>query len=346
MAFEELNDREQEILKFLIEHYISTAEPVGSRVLSQKYGLGLSPATVRNTMQDLEEHGLVKQPHTSAGRIPTDEGYRTYVDHLLQRVPLPWSDARALEKQLSGEGLKVVDDLLEKTTRVLASISRQLGVTLAPRFNEGILYRVELIPVASKKVLLILTVKSGLARTLLLEMDIALREDVISRTSQLLNERLSGWKIGDLYKDIEERVKDLEGADARLIRMFVDASDSLLLGAEPNALRTEGTSNLLINPEFQDYQKLTQVIQMIEERSSLVDLLQKNDIGEGIVITIGKEIKLSAAEPCAMVTAPYTAGRVSGTIGIIGPKRMNYGWLSSLVEATANLLTKQLRKIF
>jgi heat-inducible transcriptional repressor len=346
MAFEALNDREQEILKLLIEHYVTTAEPVGSRILAQKYSIGLSPATIRNTMQDLEELGLVEQPHTSAGRVPTDEGYRTFVDRLLELKPLSGKDAEALRRQIAAEGTTAVEDLLEKTTRVLASISQQLGVTLAPRFDQGILSHVDLIPVAHNKILLILTVKSGLARTLLVEVDVELKDSIIEHTAQLLNERLSGIKIGELHQNLKERVKDLGGADARLLKMFVDASDTLWGGDEPGALRLEGTINLVGKPEFRDHEKLTGVIQMLEERTSLVELLRQKGIGEGIVITIGKEINLSEAEPCAMVTSPYKAGRVSGTIGIIGPKRMNYGRLIALVETTAKLLSKQLKKMF
>jgi heat-inducible transcriptional repressor len=200
--------------------------------------------------------------------------------------------------------------------------------------------------VAKNKVLLIIMVKEGLARTLLLEVDAELDESIIDYTAQLLNERLAGAKIGDLRKNLAERVKDLPGADARLIRMFVDASDSLLSTAGAQALRLEGTVNLLGKPEFKDHEKLAGVIHMLEEKTFLVELLQKKEIGEGIVITIGKEIQLTAAEPCAMVTSPYKAGRVSGTIGIIGPKRMNYARLVTLVETTAKLLSRQLKKMF
>lgn len=346
MGFDALNEREQAILKLLIEHYVATAEPVGSRILAQKYSIGLSPATIRNTMQDLEELGLVKQPHTSAGRVPTDQGYRTFVDQLLELKPISGQEAQALREQINAEGSTAVEDLLEKTTRVLASISQQLGVTLAPRFDQGILSHVELIPVAHKKILLILTVKSGLARTLLVEVDVELKDAVLERTAHLLNERLSGSKIGDLHQNLKERVKDLTGADARLLKMFVNASDSLMGMGGVGALRLEGTTNLVGNPEFKDHEKLSGVIQLLEERTSLVELLQQKGIGEGIVITIGKEINLSEAEPCAMVTSAYHAGRVSGTIGIIGPKRMNYGRLASLVETTAKLLSKQLKKMF
>ncbi len=346
MALDTLNRREQAILKLLIEHYVSTAEPVGSRVLAQKYPIGLSPATIRNTMQDLEEMGLVRQPHTSAGRIPTDKGYRTFVDRLLKREPISGKDAEALHEQIAADSSLAVEDLFEKTTRVLASISRQLGVTLAPRFDEGILSHIELIPVAENKILLIIMVKSGLARTLLVEVDVDLKDTVVERTAQILNERLAGLTIGELHRDLKERVRDLSGVDARLIRMFVDASDTLLGAAGPETLKLEGTINLVGKPEFQDPDRLAGLIRMLEERSSLIELLQKKGIGEGIVITIGKEIQLSAAEPCAMVTSPYKAGRVSGMIGIIGPKRMDYARLVTLVETTARLLTRQLKKMF
>ncbi len=341
-----LNDREREILRLLVEHYVQTAEPVGSRVLSQKYALGLSPATIRNTMQDLEERGLVKQPHTSAGRVPTDMGYRVFVDQLLKPQPISGPEEDALRELISAEGSHAVEELLSKTTSVLATISHELGVTLAPRFDQGVFSNVELVQVASNKILLIITVKSGLVRTLLVEADISIEDTVIDRTARLLNERLAGVTIGELQANLGERVKDLSGADARLIRMFVDASDSLLSVPAPEALKLEGTTNLVGKPEFKDHAKLAGIIQMLEQREALVEMLQNSDVGEGIVITIGKELKDTNAEPCAMVTSPYTAGRVSGTIGIIGPKRMNYARLVTVVETTARLLTKQLKKMF
>jgi len=149
MSEKSLNIREREILQLLIEHFVATAEPVGSRVLAQRYPIGLSPATIRNTMQDLEEMGLVHQPHTSAGRVPTDHGYRTFVDQLLQPMPISDADVETLREQISAEGSNAMENLLEKTTRVLARISSELGMALAPQFDQGILTHVELVPSCS-----------------------------------------------------------------------------------------------------------------------------------------------------------------------------------------------------
>jgi heat-inducible transcriptional repressor len=168
MAFENLSERERLVLQSLINHYIATAEPVGSRSVAQKFRLGISPATVRNTMQDLEEMGLITHPHTSAGRVPTDKGYRVFVDSMMGLEALTPSEEDQIRREICAD-YAAVEDILEQTARVLATVSRQLGVTIAPRFDQGVLTSINLIPVAEKKILVILAVKHGLVRTVLLE---------------------------------------------------------------------------------------------------------------------------------------------------------------------------------
>ncbi|MFQ6032765.1 MAG: heat-inducible transcriptional repressor HrcA [Candidatus Zixiibacteriota bacterium] len=338
MAFENLTQREKAVLQSLIDYYIATARPVGSRLIANKYKLGISPATIRNTMQDLEEIGLITHPHTSAGRLPTDKGYRVYVDTLLEPEELTCSE----EEQIKSEILvdyAAVEDLLEQTSRVLALISNQLGVTIAPRFDQGILTHINLIPVAEKKILVVLAVKHGLVRTVLLEAESNLKTETLEKTASILNERLCGLSLGEIKDSMEQRLKEASTADPKLIRLFLESSENLLNFSETEQVHLGGTTNIVDQPEFKDREKLRSLIELIEEKRLLAELISAKGIKEGITITIGKEIERGEMQSCSLVTSSYKAGKVSGTIGVIGPTRMRYAKLVSLVDYTAKLLS-------
>jgi len=208
MAFENLSEREREILQNLIDHYILTADPVGSRVIANKYAMGLSPATIRNTMQDLEEMGLISQPHTSAGRIPTDAGYRVFVDMLLKPAPLSSAEKTIIQQMISSPSNRGIDTILGQTSKVLGDITNQLGISIAPKFESGVLTGIDLIPVAEGKILLVVAVKSGLARTILLEVESKVKEEVKSLEKKITGE----------VKNIEEDTKVLKEEKDRLDR--------------------------------------------------------------------------------------------------------------------------------
>ena len=342
MGFDQLNDRECQILRVLIDHYVSTAEPVGSRVLANRFNIGLSPATIRNTMQDLEEMGLIRQPHTSAGRIPTDEGYRTYVDNLIEPQAVPDDLAKRLREELASEHKRAVDDILAQTAHVLASVTSQIGVTLAPNFDNGIISRIELVPVAERRLLVVMGIQTGLARTVLLEVAADIDEKSIEATQRALNERLAGQSVGTLRTTAPAMLKDDNRADPRLVRVFVEAAEDLIDRGSGESLHVDGTSNLFTQPEFADHQALSGVLRVIEKRTPIVNLLRNRGMGEGIIVTIGREVKLEGAEGCSIVSSTYKVGQVEGTIGILGPTRMEYAKLLAIIDYTAKLLSEQM----
>lgn len=338
MAFENLTEREKAVLQSLINYYIATARPVGSRLIANKYKLGISPATIRNTMQDLEEMGFVTHPHTSAGRVPTDKGYRVYVDTLLEPEELTNSEEEQIKTEIWLD-YAAVEDLLEQTSRVLGMVSNQLGVTIAPRFDQGILTHIDLIPVAEKKILVVLAVKHGLVRTVLLEAESSLEIETLEKTAGILNERLCGLTLGEIKNSMEQRLKETSTADPKLIKVFLESSENLLNFSEIEQVHLGGTTNIVDQPEFKDREKLRSLIEVIEEKKLLAELISAKGIKEGITITIGKEIERGEMQSCSLVTSSYKAGKVSGTIGIIGPTRMRYAKLVSLVDYTAKLLS-------
>lgn len=342
MAFESLSDREKLILMNLINHYISSADPVGSRVIANKFQMGLSSATIRNTLQDLEDLGLVEQPHTSAGRVPTDMGYRVYVDYLFKPEQLTDTEKKAIRASILKEG-RGINDILSQTARVLGEITNQLGVTVAPRFEEGVLKQLRLIPVSEGKVMVVVIVASGLAKSVILEVETQLSEMSMFEVEQLLNERLSGLTLSHIRRSVSERLADVSGV-GRLIKIVTDPRHKIWSDDRADDMHYSGADKLLSVPEFSDRERVSQLIKLLENNHVLSDFLNQAS-NEGLVITIGKENTINEIANCSLVTSSYRVGGISGAIGIIGPTRMPYSKLVSIVEYTARSITEVLSGI-
>jgi heat-inducible transcriptional repressor len=340
MGFDGLTVREKKVLQNLINHYVQTADPVGSRLIANKYRMGISPATIRNTMQDLEEMGLIKQPHTSAGRVPTDIGYRVFVDMLLKQEPLTQTEKNKI-KELIKQSKKGIDAILSQASKILGDISNQLGITLAPKFEEGVLSRIHLIPVAEGRVLVIVAVKSGLVKSILMELESDVSHEELSKMDSILNERLAGLTLGQIRRTLTERLADTQ-CSPKLLRLFIDPRAPVWNDILDATLHVTGTDNLIAQPEFSDREKITGIVKFLEQRSDLIRLLEAQVLGSGLVITIGSENTMQEIQNCSIVTSAYKAGKLSGLIGIIGPTRMPYSKLISIVEYTAKSLTEAL----
>ncbi|HEQ98026.1 MAG TPA: heat-inducible transcription repressor HrcA [candidate division Zixibacteria bacterium] len=339
----DLSARELQVLNALIDCYIKTAEPVGSRKLATKYNLGVSPATIRNTLQDLEEMGLVYQPHTSAGRIPTEVSYRIYVDNIMQIRPLTNKEKAQIARELTS-GNKAIDQILEQSCRVLSEVSMQLGVSMAPRFTEGILTHLDLVPVGENRLLVVAAVKSGLVRSVVMEVDSVVNPKMVQETADILNERLSGLTLGQIIDTIHDRFRDVSYGDPKLIKLFTESAENIFTPQTDKDLHLMGTPNITSQPEFKDPKRLQELISLIEERQKIVSSLNAAAIYEGVVVTIGKEANLGMLDGCSMVTSTYRAGKTTGTIGVIGPTRMEYSKLMSIVDYTSKVLSRILSK--
>ncbi len=335
MAFENLSDREKEVLSNLIQYYIESADPVGSRVIANKFNMGVSSATIRNTLQDLEELGLVRQPHTSAGRVPTDLGYRVYVDYLLRPETLSESVKERIKKSILKEG-RGVNEILGQTCKVLSDITHQLGVTIAPKFDRGILHRVELIPLSEDRIMAVVIVESGLARSVIIEVQTRISNDQLREVEQVLNERLHGLTLGEVRSEIAKRMIDVTG-DGRLIKLIIDSKDRIWTDGFTGDIHLSGADNLLSQPEFSQLDHITRIIRLMEDSTTLKEFLSAAE-DSGLLVTIGKENKFDEILDCSLVTSRYKVGNISGTIGIIGPTRMEYGKLVSIVDYTARAI--------
>lgn len=338
-----LSERERAVLAVLIDHYVRTAEPVGSRVIATRYELGVSPATVRNTLSDLEERGLIEQPHTSAGRIPTEAGYRLYVDRLLKSEKISVGDCVKIKRLLLID-FNAIEEILEQTSRVLAQVTSQLGVTTTPKFDQAILNKIDLVQLTDTKLMVILAVRSGIVRTVLIEVDSRIDYEQLRQTSDLLNEKLSGLNFGEIRNTIVERLRDAGRGSPQLLKIFMDQHEHLLDESAIEALHADGAVNIVSQKEFQDPEKLREFISLLEERRSLIGMLKIKSDPDGISVTIGAESNIGGMTGCSAITRSYRAGQIQGTVGVIGPTRMEYAKLMSVVDYTAKVLSEILSR--
>ncbi len=342
-APEKLSERERLILHSIVESFVHNAVPVGSRYLSKKSGMDMSSATIRNVMMDLEERGLVAQPHTSAGRVPTDKGYRFYVDSLMQVETLGEPEKQRILEQLRRVSLGV-DTILEAASQVMARVSSQLGVVLSPRFYQGIFEKIELVAIAEKKILMVLSIKSGLVRTIVMEVAAEVTREVLEKTARVLNERLYGLSLNEIKQSLDRRMRHAGEANPELIERILGSAELLFSEEGRRGLHFGGTNNIVAQPEFTDHQQLAKILNLLENREILIHLFEQGDDPEKISITIGDENRDELIKHCSLITASYHIGNISGTLGVLGPTRIRYSKVVALVDYMAKILTEVLDK--
>ncbi len=344
-----LSDREREILRVVVQSFVQTAGPVGSRYLAKHFPLGLSAASIRNTMSDLEESGYLEHPYTSAGRIPTDLGYRTFVDELMDSKELSSREKRLLREELE----RIAGDaehLLVESSRVLGSLSNLLGVVLTPKLSTGVLERIEIVPLSSDRVLFVISVAAGLVRTIVLQSQLTVDRNRLDGIVRLLNERLAGLTMEEIRQTGAERVGDIEDVTG-IVQLTLKESGQLFGDAsDADRVKVGGTQNIISQPEFSEPDDLRALIELIEDKDSVVSLVEDEDLEEltGVgeaSVRIGTEYKAeSTALRYSIITARYQLGDNVGTIGVIGPTRMDYGRVVSLVEGMAAILNGRLER--
>lgn len=344
MSLTDLTERERRILEAVIQSYVETAEPAGSRTLARRFGLGVSPATIRNTLSDLEEKGYLFHPHTSAGRIPTDRAYRMYVDSLVELPPLAAQEReRLIERILAGGS--AVETVLRCAAQSLGVLTQELGVALGPRLDETVLERLELVRLAAERLLLVLTLKGAAMRTIFVEAPGALADDAMAAVSVVLNERLAGLTLREIRASLAERLRDgvTGGPAAReLLNIFIQTGDTMFdvpTPGEDNGVVLGQASVLAEQPEFASGDSLRRLIELTETREQLAELLRQRSATPGISITIGNEHADPRLGNLTIVTAEYRAGPLVGVIGVIGPTRMPYEKVITLVSHTSRLVT-------
>jgi len=342
---DELSERERQVLEAVIRTYVDTAEPAGSRMVSRRFDLGVSPATVRNTMSDLEEKGYLVHPHTSAGRVPTDRAYRFFVDRLMEPSRLSVAEQKQLVKELDAAGSSAVDRLVRHAVRALSLISNELGVALAPRLEEAILERIELIQVSSDKVLLVATIRGGVVRTVYVDLPVEVPRNSLVTLTVALNERLSGLSLPEIRRTLPERLRDAHAGDAsasEFLNIFVQSGAELfsLQDLDTSRIHLGSASVLAAQPEFESGPRLKGLIELTEREDILAQAVGSIRHGGHLHITIGGENDSAALTDFTLVTAEYRVGSLKGVIGVIGPTRMPYEKVVAIVDYTSSMVTR------
>jgi len=345
MASEELSRRERRVLEAVIRSYVETAEPAGSRTLSRRFGLGVSPATIRNTMSDLEEKGFLFHPHTSAGRVPTSKAYRVYVDSLLSYAPINLAETDRLAEEISARGASSpIEAILRRAAQTLGVLTQELGVALGPRLDMSVLRRLELVRVSSDRLLMVLTLEGGVMRTVFVEVPGEIPDSALTAVAMVLNDRLAGLTLADIRRSLAARLRDA-GTDpsaSELLNIFLQEGEQLFDAALPTVdsdVVLGAASVLAEQPEFSGVDRMRRLLALTERPQALGEAIRRRGQAPGISITIGAEHDDPNFEDFTVVTAEYHVGSLAGVIGVIGPTRMPYDKVISLVSHTSQLLS-------
>ncbi len=336
-----LDPRKAYILATVVYEYIATGEPVGSASLTQKYNLGVSPATVRNEMAELEAGGYLVQPHTSAGRVPSDAGYRTYVDELMQPEELAAPERRRIRDELR-DASRELDELISQTTRLLGRLSNNLAFLTRPELDAQTFKHAQLIWLTARTGVAVIVTSLGLATQSMFELGKDVTPDDLTRLSNALNARFAGRRLREISEsDVTALVRSIHLSDD--VRNAVMASLRTARNADEHTVAASGAQNLLDQPEFHDLRKLRSILRIIEEQKTLYELVADAMNLEGPSVKIGRELGSEELSDLSVVTVPYRFGpNAGGMLSILGPRRMPYARLMALAAGTAETLSERL----
>lgn len=338
-----LSQRSRQILEAIVEDYIATAEPVGSSAVARRHAMALSPATVRNVMASLEELGLLASPHTSAGRIPTDKGFRFYVDSLVSLRQVTHREKRQILKHYRETGGNLTD-LLRETSRTLSALSSYTGIVMAPRFTQGAFRHIEFIKLSAGRLLAILVAGNGAIQNRIIETDQEFSSEDLVRMGNYLNSMLKGLTISQ----VRDRVLTEMASDkSRYDRLMADALSlsRRVLPDEQDELYIAGQSRIFEHPEFADVAKMREIFTAFEEKGRLVGLLEGCMNARGVQIFIGSETPLKEMAGMSLITSTYmTDANTIGLLGVVGPTRMGYSTVIPIVDYTARLVSRLLTR--
>lgn len=335
-----LDRRAREILKSVVSAHVETGEPVGSRTIARLSREGLSPATIRNVMADLEDLGLLQQPHTSAGRIPTERGYRLYVDSLLPVPRISVSEERTIRESL--RDVADLGQLLERASHLLSRLSRNLGIVVAPALSQTLLRHVEFVRIDARRALAIFVSHAGALHSRVVETEEDLTQEDLTRMGNLLSERLAGRTLPEVRNELLRLMsEEKDQYDHLMQRALALAARTFGEGAaEPAGVYLEGTANLLAQARSDDLERMLSLFRAFEDKHRMVHLLNQCLDSEGVRVLIGSENRAPELRAMSLVVANYRSGeRPLGTLGVLGPVRMEYARAVSLVDAIARTFT-------
>lgn len=337
-----MDDRKNKVLQAIIDDYVATAEPVGSRTIARKYHLGVSPATIRNEMSDLEELGYLEQPHTSAGRIPSDRGYRYFVDCLMQARSVTQQDEDLIRKTFERK-VREIDTLIRETARVLSDATHLTSVMSGPQIQKAHFRELRLVPLGGDKAVLVYITDSGFIENQVLELPVEVTMVELQRVSDVLNDQLKGQPVETLSRGAVRALQQELHRYNALLEQTLQALELRLEPGEHQRLYLGGTTNMLNQPEFRDVNKIRNLLTVLENEDAVTEVLASAPEGAGqVTVQIGEEIKVRELTDCSVVSATYRLGEeVIGRVGVIGPKRMDYARVTGIMNA----ITRQLEEV-
>ena len=339
-----LTERQLLILHAIVDDYIRSAEPVGSRSISKREDITFSPATIRNDMADLEELGFLEKPHSSAGRIPSQKGYRFYVDHLLRPHHLTDDEEQGIHSIFS-ERIQEVEEVIQHSARVLSNMTSYISLVLGPEMFEATLRNIQIIPLGKGSATLILVTDTGHVENQIIAIPESIEVGDLERTVNILNERLMGVPLYLLRQKLMTEVSNVLKAHVKNYKHVLDILAASLESEKVEKVFYSGKTNLLTQPEFRDIDKVRMLLNILEEDKTMNEVLRSSN--QGIQVKIGQENNLEAFDHCSLITASYSIGsKHMGTIGILGPTRMEYRRVIGVVDSLSKDLTKLFTNLY
>lgn len=341
----QIDERKKKVLQALIIDYISSAEPVGSRTISRKFDLGVSSATIRNEMADLEEMGYIEQPHTSAGRIPSDRGYRFYVDSLMERTSLTGSE-RSVVEGIVFQKMKKIQGLVQETSRLLSELTKLTSIVAFPSQSLSKFSQIHLLPYQPGKALMVVIRDNGSVENNIIDVPESTSLEDLQKVTSTLNSKLKGTTLTEVKTRLLREICSELSHHKELLTTALDVLEPIIDQEETDGLVLGGTLNMLNQPEFKDVEKLRTVLKVFEEGQSIKKVLTEES-GTRLSVRIGGENKLEEMHNCSLITASYELdGQTLGVIGVLGPTRMNYAKACSLVEYMTANLTEAINRFY
>ncbi len=340
-----MDERKQKVLLAIVQDFIATAEPVGSRTIAKKYGLGVSPATIRNEMADLEELGYIEQPHTSAGRIPSVRGYRYYVDYLMKKRELSREEEELIRREFE---IKVNDvgQVIQKTGQLLSQLTCYTAMVLTQQMESSSFKYVQLVPMRISQAMVIVVMDSGAVHHRMIETPESIRSSDLETLSKVLNAKLQGLTMESIKLTLLKELYFEMGKHKQVLDLAMEMIQDSLVLREEDKIYLGGVFNMINQPEFHNVEKVKTMLSILEQEKLLCELLTGQGWDKGVTVRIGEEIKDCDIKDYSVVAAPYTiSGRKIGSVGVLGPTRMDYAKVISVVDFMTKNLSKALERM-
>ena len=338
-----LDERKQRILQAVIQDYISSAEPVGSRTLARKYDLGVSPATIRNEMADLEMLGYLEHIHTSSGRVPSSKGYRLYVDSLLPVQPMTDAEKAMIDKWYKAK-VQQLDQVFQETAKIISKLTRNVSLVLAPQISKAAFRCMQFLPLDDHRVIAVLMTDAGFVENRIMEMPAGSSFEDFQRMAKVINGCLAGHTLGAIQNGSLKQI-EAEIGDNGLYESAMTLIDKALNSQRKERLYLGGTTEMMEQPEFHNVDKVKELLIMLEKDQLMKDIL-KAHLVDGLTVTIGQENEYSGIKDCSIITATYHLdGELLGSMAVLGPTRMEYGRTMSLLNYMNNNLTEVIKRL-